>query len=109
MSLRAIVWTGVAALSAYRALLRPVRAVFDAGEIPGCPAAQGCDPVLTIRSSPGGASVYALVTGVVSRVVPGKIVEVVSEREPVLVSYVGLMVLNRAGALGAPGHRGRVG
>jgi hypothetical protein len=86
-----------------------VRAVFDSGEIESCPAAHDCDPVLAIRSSVGAACVYALVSGVVSRVVPGKLVELVSDREPVVVSYVGPMALSAAGALVSPGQRVRVG
>lgn len=109
-SLGAFFWTGVAALSTYRALVRPVRAVFDSGEITGCPAAsQACEPVLTIRSSTGIAPVYALVSGVVSRVIPGKLVELVSDREPVVVSYVGPLVANMGAAQVAPGQRVRAG
>lgn len=110
MPLGAVIWTGIAALAGYRALVRPVRAVFGAGEIMDCPAASGgCEPLLGIRSATGAAPVYALVSGVVSRVIPGQLVELTSQYEPVIVSYVGPMTLNAAGLQVVPGQVIRVG
>jgi hypothetical protein len=110
MSIGTWVWSGIAALSAYRALVRPARAVFDSGEITDCPAAsRGCEPSLGVRSVMGPAPVYALVSGVVSRVVPGSLVELTSKYEPVVVSYVGPMTLNAAGVQVAPGQVIRAG
>ena len=102
-------WAGIAALAGYRALVRPSRAVFDAGEITECPAARDCEAVLGIRSSAGPAPVYALVSGVVSRVIPGQLVELTSRTEPVVVAYVGQMAINAAGMRVSPGQVVHVG
>ena len=109
MSFGAYVWAGVAALSAYRALVRPVRAVFASGTITECPGAHSCEPTLDIRSATGMAFVHSLVSGVVNRVIPGKLIELVSNNEAVVVSYAGSLVLNEAGARIAPGQRVKVG
>lgn len=110
MSLGTWIWSGVAAASAYRALVRPVRAVYAAGEITDCPASgPGCEPVLRVRSTDGPSPVYSVVSGVVSRVVPGSVVELISSHEPVVVSYLGPMVLNAAGVQIAAGQPVRLG
>jgi hypothetical protein len=110
MSIGAWVWSGIAALSAYRAIVRSTRAVFDSAEITDCPAAsRNCEPTLGVRSVTGPAPVYALVSGVVSRVVPGSVIEITSKYEPVVVSYVGPMTLNAAGVQVAPGQVVRAG
>jgi hypothetical protein len=92
MSFGAIVWTSVAALAAYRALVRPVRAVFDMGEVSSCAGGSGCNPSLRIRSTTGAPSpVYSVVSGVVSRMTETRI-EVTSNVEPVIVAYTGSMI-----------------
>lgn len=110
MSLGTWLWSGVAAASAYRAFVRPVRALYDAGEVTACPASGAdCEPVLRVRSTTGSAPVYSVVSGVVSRVVSGSLVELVSQCEPVVVRYLGPMVLNAAGVQVAPGQPVRLG
>lgn len=110
MSIGTWLWSGVAAASAYRAFVRPMRAVYAAGEITDCPGAGAqCEPVLRLRSTAGPAPVYSVVSGVVSRVVPGSVVELVSRYEPVVVSYLGPMVLNAAGVQVAAGQPVRLG
>lgn len=87
-----------------------MRAVFDSGEITECPgSSRGCELTLGIRSATGPAPVYSLVSGTVSRVVPGSVVEIASAVEPVIVSYVGALELNAAGVQIAPGQAVRVG
>jgi len=82
------VWSAIGGFAAYRALVRPARAVFDEGEIATCPGGTGCAPTLGIRSASGVAPVYALVSGIATRVAPDRI-EVTSRHEPVIVSYFG--------------------
>jgi hypothetical protein len=53
--------------------------------------------------------VYSVVSGTVSRVVPGAVVELVSRYEPVVVSYIGKMELNAAGVPIAPGQTVKLG
>jgi len=92
MSLGAIVWTSVAALAAYRALVRPVRAVFDMGEVSSCAGGPSCAPALRIRSATGAPSpVYSVVSGVVTRMTESR-VEITSNVEPVIVAYAGVMI-----------------
>jgi hypothetical protein len=82
------IWSVVGGLAAYRALVRPVRAVFDEGEVTDCLGGAACAPTLGIRSTRGVAPVYALVSGTATRVGPDRI-EVTSRHEPVIVSYFG--------------------
>jgi hypothetical protein len=84
------VWSAVGGLAAYRALVRPVRAVFDQGEITACPGGPSCATGLAIRSTRGVSPVYALVSGTVTRVLPDR-VDLVSAHEPVLLSYQGAL------------------
>lgn len=108
MSLGAIVWTGVAAFAAYRAIVRPVRAVFDDGELTACAGSPGCAPVLGIRTtSTNPAPVYSLVGGVVSRVTPDRL-EVISDYEPVIVGYLGSIDLSASIVPGQRVHAGEV-
>lgn len=100
----AAIWTAVGGLAAYRALVRPARAVFDQGEVTSCPGGAGCDPGLGIRSTRGIASVYSLVSGTVVRSSPDRI-DIVSSCEPVMVSYRG--VLAPSLAPGQPVHAGK--
>jgi hypothetical protein len=87
-TLGVLVWSAIGGFAAYRALVRPVRAVFDHGEVTECPGGTGCARTLGIRSTRGVAPVYALVSGTATRVAPDR-VEVTSRDEPVIVSYFG--------------------
>lgn len=89
LPLSAAVWSVLGGFAAYRALVRPTRAVFDQGEVTACPGGAGCARGLAIRSSRGIAAVYALVSGTVTRVA-GDRIELASSVEPVLVSYQGI-------------------
>jgi len=89
-SLGVLVWSALGGLAAHRALVRPVRAVFDEGEVTACPGGTGCAPTLGIRSTRGAAPVYALVSGTATRVAPDR-VELTSRYEPVIVSYFGAL------------------
>lgn len=92
MSLGALVWTSVAALAAYRALVRPVRAVFDMGEVTSCAGGPSCAPSLRIKSTTGAPSpMYSVVSGVVTRMTDSR-VEITSNVEPVIVAYAGTMI-----------------
>mgnify|MGYP000105675323 CR=1 FL=1 len=102
-TLGVLVWSAIGGFAAYRALVRPVRAVFDQGEVTDCPGGTGCARTLGIRSTVGLAPVYALVSGTATRVGPDR-VEVTSRREPVIVTYFGTL----APAL-APGQVVRAG
>jgi hypothetical protein len=84
------VWSVIGGFAAYRALVRPVRAVFDQGQVTDCPGGAGCTPTLGIRSTSGVAPVYALVSGTATRVAPDR-VELTSRHEPVIVSYLGAL------------------
>lgn len=92
MSLGAILWTSVAALAAYRALVRPVRAVFDMGEVSSCAGGSSCAASLRIRSTTGAPSpVYSVVSGIVTRMTDSRI-EITSNVEPVIVAYAGTII-----------------
>ena len=108
MSLGALVWTGVAAFAAYRAIVRPVRAVFDAGEVSSCAGGSSCSPTLRIRSVTGAPSpVYSLVSGIVTRMTDDRI-EIASAVEPVIVAYVGPMLATAGVTPGQRVHTGEV-
>jgi len=108
MSLGAIVWTSVAALAAYRAFVRPVRAVFDAGQVTSCAGGSSCAPTLRIQSATGALSpVYSLVSGIVTRMTENRI-EIVSKTEPVIIAYVGPLIATAGVTPGEHVHAGDV-
>lgn len=81
-------WSTLGALAAYRALVRPVRALVARGAVTCCPGAPSCGPGLTVESAQGVAEVYSVVPGPVVRSQPGHL-EIASALEPVIAVYHG--------------------
>lgn len=81
-------WAALGGVTAFRALVRPARALVDEGDVVTCPGAAGCSAALTMQSARGVGRVYALVAGRVTRTGSGA-VEIASSREAVLVGLTG--------------------
>lgn len=81
----AAIWSTLGAALAFRALYHPHRAVVERGFVGSCPGDSGCSPALGIRPEGGTTIVYAVTSGTV--VIGGSGLTVVSDREPVMVSY----------------------
>jgi len=97
----AAVWSAIGAGLAFRALYHPHRAVVDRGFVGSCPGDQGCSGALGIQPEGGSTTVYALTSGTV--VVAKQGLTLVSDREPVVVSYgsaVGQLLVASGTAVG---------
>ena len=81
----AAVWASVGGLLAFRTFYHPHRAVVERGFVGRCPGEPSCNPSLGIQPEGGSTTVFAVTSGRV--VVTGQGVTLVSDREPIVVSY----------------------
>lgn len=88
---RALVWTGLAGLLAWRTFYHPARGVVADGYASQCPGKSKNGPCvhgIQITSFTGAGPVYAMVSGAVVETSPA--LKVASAREPVILTYEGV-------------------
>lgn len=94
-------WSGIGAALAFRVLYHPHRAAVERGFVSHCPGEPGCSPALGIKPEGGTTTAIAVTSGRV--VVSRGGLTLISDREPVVVSYgsdIGQMLVSSGADVG---------